>query len=68
MNVKVKPASARLQCLGPADFAAIRRHRGVVGHVLRLERRDLYSAIVKQTAKTGDQHGFSDIRARALKH
>ena len=29
---------ARLQRLGAADLAAVRRHRGVVRHVLRLER------------------------------
>ena len=39
-----EPRRARLQRLRPADLAAIGGHRGIVRHVLRLERRDLQPA------------------------
>ena len=38
---------ARLQGLGAADLAAVRRHRGIVRHVLRLERRTVKPALAK---------------------
>ena len=46
-TVGATPRGARLYRLGAADFAAIRRHRGVVRHVLRLERAHFEAAIAK---------------------
>ncbi|GLE51766.1 hypothetical protein ATCCBAA256_13430 [Mycobacterium montefiorense] len=56
---------AGLNRLGPADFAALGRDRGVVRHVLRLERRDPDSAASQQPAQTRDQNRFSGIGAGA---
>ena len=39
------PAGPRLQRLRPADLAAVGGHRGIVRHVLRLERPHLQAAI-----------------------
>ena len=41
VHARRHPRRARLQRLGAADLAAIGRHRGIVRHVLRLERPDL---------------------------
>ncbi len=40
VHARGNSACARLQRLGAADLAAVVRHRGVVRHVLRLERAD----------------------------
>ncbi len=45
---------ARLQRLGAADLAAVRGHRGVVRHVLRLERADLEAAPRQRARQPGD--------------
>ena len=49
-------AGARLQRLGAADLAAIRRHRGVVRHVLRLERPHREAAPREGAAEPRDDH------------
>ena len=61
-------AGARLQGLGAADLPAIRRHRGVVRHVLRLEGPDLQAAPRIGPAQAGHQQGLADIRPGALDH
>ena len=48
-------AGARLQRLGPADLAAVGGDRGVVRHVLRLERPHGQPAPGKGAAQPGDQ-------------
>ena len=61
------PASACLQRLGTADLAAVRCHRGVVRHVLRLERPHLEPAPGERPPQPGDDQRFADIGAGALK-
>jgi hypothetical protein len=62
------PRGPRLKRLGPADLAAIGRHRGVVGHVLRLERPDVEAAVRQQPGEPGDKDGLADVRPGALQH
>jgi hypothetical protein len=61
-------AGARLQGLGAADLAAVRRHGGVVRHVLRLERPHAHAPRREGAAEAGDDQRLADIRAGALKH
>ena len=61
-------AGARLQRLGAADLAAIRRHGGIVAHVLRLERPHPQPPPREHAAKPGDQQRLADVRACALQH
>ena len=65
---RVHPASPGLQSLRAANFAAVRRHRCIIGHVLRLERAHIVAAQRQRPAQPGHQHGFADIRAGALQH
>ena len=58
----------RLQRLRAADLAAIRRDRGVVRHVLRLERHDAHAAPDQEARQTGDQRRLADVGAGALEH
>jgi hypothetical protein len=62
------PAGQRLQPLRPPDFPAIIGHRGIVGHVLRLERPHPQAMVRRQPAEPGNQHGLADIRPCPLKH
>ena len=48
---RIAAGGPRLQGLGPADFSAIGGDRCIVGHVLRLERRDRKATIAEQPAK-----------------
>jgi hypothetical protein len=57
-----------LQSLRPANLAAIRRHRGIVGHILRLERHDPHAPVRQQPRQPSHQQGFANIRSGALKH
>src|SRR5262249_4844669 len=59
---------ARLQRLGAADLAAVRRHRGIVRHVLRLERPHPQTAGGEQAREAGDDQRPSDVGAGALEH
>ena len=59
---------ARLQRLRAADLAAVRRHRGVVRHVLRLERAHSEPARREGAAEPGDDQRLADVGARALEH
>ena len=62
------PRGARLQRLRAADLAAVGGDRGVVRHVLRLERRDPQAAPHERPAQPGDDQRLADIRAGALDH
>ena len=61
-------AGPGLKRLRPADLAAIRRHRRIVGHVLRLEGPHAQAAIAEDTTKPGDDKRFADVRTHALDH
>ena len=54
-----------LHRLGAADLTALDRDRRVVGHVLRLERRDPNALAGKQPAQPGDDHGLTGIGSGA---
>ena len=68
MHGRLGTASACLHRLRPADFAAIRGDRGIVRHVLRLERTHAQPGIAEMAAEPGDKHRLADIRAGALQH
>ena len=59
---------ARLQRLRAADLAAVRRHRRVVRHVLRLERPHLETAQRQRAREAGDDQRLAHVRAGALEH
>ena len=59
---------ARLQGLRAPDFAAVRRHRRIVRHVLRLERPHGEAALGEGAGEPGDDQRFADVRAGAGKH
>ncbi len=59
---------ACLQRLSPADLAAVDRHRGVVRHVLRLERPHPQTLSGVGARQSRQQHGFADIRSGPLEH
>ena len=61
-------AGACLRCLGAADFAAVRRHGGIVRHILRLERAHREPAMAIGAAETRDNQRFADAGAGALQH
>ncbi len=61
-------AGQRLQGLGPADLAAVGGDRGVVGHVLRLERPHDQAAIGEQPAQPRHQGRLAHVRTAALDH
>ena len=56
---------ARLQRLGAADLAAVGGDRGIVRHVLRLERAHLEPAVGESAAEAGDDQRLADIGARS---
>ena len=62
------PRGARLQGLGAADLAAFFGHRGVVGHILRLERPNRQTTVGQQPAKTGHDQRLADVGPGPLKH
>ena len=68
MHGKRQVTGHGLKRLRPADFAAICGDRGIVGHVLRLERRDGHPTPTRGAAEARDQHGLADIGAGALDH
>ena len=59
---------ARLQRLGAADLAAIRRDGGIVRHVLRLEGPDLQTLAREDPAQARHQKRLAHIGAGALDH
>ena len=65
---RLAPRGPRLQRLRPADLAAVGGHRGVVAHVLRLERRDAQPAIGEGAAEAGDDQRLADVRAGSHEH
>ena len=68
MDARRNPAGQRLQGLRPPDLAAVVGDRGVVRHVLRLERPHGKSPPRIGAAETGDDQRLADVRARALEH
>ena len=62
------PAGPGLQRLGSSDLAAVGRYRGVVGHVLRLERPHRVAAAGEQAAKPGGHQRLAGVRGRSLEH
>ena len=58
----------RLDVLCAADLAPVRRHRGVVAHVLRLEWRHAVPAVGQRPTEAGGQEGLSRVRRAALHH
>ena len=63
-----EPGRAGLEGLGPADLAPPGARRGVVRHVLRLERGDGDPAPACDPAEPGHDCRLPDIRAGALEH
>ena len=68
VHARRRARRARLQRLSAADLAAVGRHRGIVRHVLRLERADLYPAQRQGARQPGDDQRFADVGAGALEH
>ena len=68
MDRRRPPRRPRLKRLGPADLAAVGGDRGVVRHVLRLERCHLEPAPDERPAEPGDDHRLADMAAGALDH
>ena len=64
-DARRQPAGLRLHGLGPADLAAVGGDDRVVGHVLRLERRDLHPAPGEVPADPGDQRALARVGGRA---
>ena len=61
-------ARPRLQRLRAPDLAAVRRHRRIVAHVLRLERPHAQPAPRERPAQARHQQRLADVRAGALEH
>ena len=61
-------AGPRLQRLGPADLAAVGRHRRIVRHVLRLEGPHGKTARMEGARQPGDDQRLADVGAGALEH
>ena len=61
-------AGLGLQRLGAADLAPVLGHRGIVRHVLGLERAHREAAPDIGPSQPGDQQGLAHVRAGALKH
>jgi adenosylcobyric acid synthase len=57
-----------LQGLRPPDLAALRRHRRVVGHVLRLERPHPPTLPREVAAEPGNDQRLADVGPGALEH
>ena len=68
IGVQRRACGQSLQRLRPADFATVFCHRGIVGHILRLERQDTQSAIGQRPAQARDQNRFANVRTGALQH
>jgi hypothetical protein len=65
---RLTAGSAGLQCLGPADLAAIRGDGSIVAHVLRLERSDAQASVAQGAAEASDEQRFADIGPSAHEH
>ena len=57
-----------LHRLRPPDFAPGRRHIGVVGHILRLERGHPKAVLPEDAAQRRNQHALADVGGGALHH
>ena len=68
VHARRHPRGARLQRLGAADLAAVGGDRGIVRHVLRLERAHAKAAAREGAGQSRDDQRLADIRARALDH
>ena len=65
---RFQPRGSGLQRLRTSDLAAVDADRGVVGHVLRLERRDADAAAPGEPAQSRNDEGLADAGAGALDH
>ncbi|RMS04581.1 hypothetical protein ALP75_204956 [Pseudomonas syringae pv. actinidiae] len=70
VHVGVRRQEARLGLHGlrPTDLAAVRRHRAVERHVLRLERHDFYALAGQPAAQCRHQGTFTGVGGGALYH
>ena len=68
VHARRRARGARLQRLRAADLAAVRGHRRVVRHVLRLERPHREAAVGERARQAGDDQRLADIRPGALEH
>ena len=68
VGMRLKPASQRLKRLRPPDLAAIHRDGGIVGHILRLERRDRQAPQFQCSTNPSHQHRLADVGACPLDH
>ena len=71
-RVEVRPrrnaGRPRLHRLRPPDLAPVRAGRGVVRHVLRLERRHAHAPPPRRPAQTRDHHRLPRVGPRPLDH
>jgi hypothetical protein len=68
VGMRLDTCGVRLQGLGTADLAAVDCHRGIVRHVLRLERQHPQAAVFCCARKAGDDERLAYVRARPLDH
>ena len=68
VDARRRAGGARLQRLGAADLAAVGRHRGIVRHVLRLERPHREAAIGEGAREPGHDQRLADVGAGSLEH
>ena len=61
----LQPGRPGLDCLGAADLATFDSDHGVVGHVLRLERRNPDPAACEQSAQARHHRGLPRVGAGA---
>ena len=61
-------AGGSLDRLRPANFFAVRRDEGIVGHVLSFEGRDAQTPAEKRPAQGRREDGLSDMRGGSLNH
>ena len=68
VGVRRQSCRLRLQGLGAADFAAVRGHRAVERHVLRLERNHGRAGAQQQAAQRCGHGAFAGVGGGALHH
>ena len=68
VGVRLKATGQCLQSLGTADLAAVDRHRGIEGHILRLEGRHTHATALQNPAQRRHQRRFTGIGGGPLDH
>ncbi len=68
IHMGVKPGRLGLHHLGPAHLPSLRGNKRIKGHVLGLERGDLETILLEQTAQAGDDDALAHERAGSLDH